>query len=38
LVRADAAWRDTYSKTFGRVYDEALTELLAEQHDAERAV
>ena len=30
-LRADAAWRCTYSETFARVLDETLAELLAEQ-------
>ena len=28
-LRADAAWRQTYSETFARVFDEELAELLA---------
>ena len=30
-LRADAAWRYTYSETFSRVFNETLAELLAEQ-------
>ena len=30
-LRADAAWKNTYSATFQQVYDETLAELLAEQ-------
>jgi hypothetical protein len=31
LLRADAAWRQTYSEMFARVFDQELTRLLAEQ-------
>jgi hypothetical protein len=30
-LRADAAWRDTYSETYARVFEETVAELLAEQ-------
>jgi hypothetical protein len=30
-LRADVAWRRVYSEEFSRVYDETLTDLLAEQ-------
>jgi hypothetical protein len=30
-LRAEAAWRDPYSETYARVYDETLAELLTEQ-------
>jgi hypothetical protein len=36
-LRADAAWRLTYSETFARVFDETLAELLAEQRASEAA-
>jgi hypothetical protein len=36
-LRAEAAWRDTYSETFARVFDETLAELLAEQQASEAA-
>jgi hypothetical protein len=31
LLRADAAWQQTYSETFSKVYYETLVELLAER-------
>jgi hypothetical protein len=30
-LRADAAWKDVYSNTFSRVFDDTLAELLADQ-------
>jgi hypothetical protein len=36
-LRAEAAWRDTYTETFARVFDETLAEILAEQRAAEEA-
>jgi hypothetical protein len=36
-LRAEAAWRDTYSETYARVFKETLAELLAEQQPSEAA-
>jgi hypothetical protein len=31
VIRADAAWRDTYDRTFARIYTETLVDLLDDQ-------
>ena len=36
-IRADAAWRQTYSETFARVFDKELAQLIAEQEVSEAA-
>jgi hypothetical protein len=33
VIRADAAWRDAYDRTFAHVYAQTLAELLDEPHD-----
>jgi hypothetical protein len=37
-LRADAGWQDTYRETFAQVYDQTMTELLAEQRNASGSV